>query len=352
MDVLSDRALSRATLARQFLLERVRRPALSVVEHLVGMQGQDPELPYFGLWSRVEGFALADLTNLLEERLILRATLFRGTQHLLATSDYLWMRPLLQPMLDVWQRGSFGRHTTGIAPQELAARARELLAAGTLTRPELGRALAERWPHCEPQWLARSVQGLLPIVHPTPDGTWGRRGPTPFADAELLLGRPLESRPLSELVLRYLAAYGPASVKDMQAWSGMTRLREVFEPLRPHLRTFRNDSGAELFDLPDAPRPDPDRPAPARFMPTFDNVFFGHADRSRIIAAERRPYLVADAALTVDGMVRGLWKIRSGVIEVRLFTPLTPPERVEVCREGAALSRLAGVDPSVRFRSL
>jgi hypothetical protein len=349
MEVLSDRASGRATLARQFLLGRVRKPALSVVEHLVGMQGQDPELPYIGLWNRIEGFALADLTRFLEERLILRATLFRGTQHVLATSDYLWVRPLLQPMLDVWQRGTYGRHTTGIAPGELAAHARRLLGAATLTRPELGRALAERWPHCDPQWLARSVQGLLPIVHPVPDGIWGRRGPTPFADAELLLGRPLETRPPRELVLRYLAAFGPASVRDMQVWSGMTRLAEVFEPLRPQLRTFRSESGAELFDLPDAPRPGPDVPAPARFMPGFDNVLFGHADRSRIVAADRRPYLVADAALTVDGVVRGLWKIRAGVLEVRLFTALTPSERDEVCDEGAALSRLAGVDPTVRF---
>ena len=349
MDVLSQRELGRATSARQFLLSRVPLPALSVVEHLVGMQGQDPELPYFGLWSRVEGFALGDLTRLLEERLVVRGTLFRGTQHLLAASDYLWVRPLLQPMLDVWQRGAFGRYTAGIAPAELAAYAAELLGAGVLTRPELGRALARRWPQCDPQWLARSVQGLLPIVHPTPDGTWGRRGATPFALAVPWLGRPLEARPAPALVRRYLAAFGPASVKDMQAWSGLTRLAEVFEPLRSQLRVFRDESGTELFDLPEAPRPGPDVPAPVRFLPGFDNILFGHADRSRIVATERRPHLVVDAALTVDGVVRGLWKIKAGVLEVRLFAPLTAAERDEVSAEGAALSRLAGVDPAVRL---
>jgi hypothetical protein len=349
MDVLSPRALGRATAARQLLLTRVRQPALSVVEQLVGLQGQDPELPYLGLWNRVDGFALADLTRLIEEKLVLRATLFRGTQHLLSTADYLWIRPLLQPMLDVWQRGAFGRHLPGVAPAELAEHARAVLGDRTLSRPELGRALAERWPQCEPQWLARSVQGLLPIVHPAPDGIWGRRGPTPFAHAEHLLGRPLEVRAVRQLVLRYLAAFGPASVKDMQAWSGLTRLREVFEPLRPELRLFRNDAGGELFDLPDAPRPGPDVAAPARFLPGFDNILFGHADRSRIVPVERRPHLVVDAALTVDGVVRGLWKIRAGVLEVRLFTRLTAAERDEVCGEGAALSLLAGVDPAVRF---
>ncbi|MEU8229728.1 winged helix DNA-binding domain-containing protein [Actinoplanes sp. NPDC048967] len=349
MDVLSPRELGRATLARQLLLSRVRQPALSVVEQLAGLQGQDPELPYFGLWNRIEGFALTDLTRLLEERLVLRATLFRGTQHLLAASDYLWVRPLLQPMLDVWRRGAFGRYTAGIAPAELAASARDVLGARTLTRSELGRTLARRWPQCDPQWLARSVQGLLPIVHPAPDGTWGRRGATPFAQAEQLLGRPLEIRDVQDLVRRYLAAFGPASARDMQAWSGMTRLREVFEALRPRLRVFHDDSGVELFDLPDAPRPGPDVPAPVRFLPGFDNVLFGHADRSRIVAAERRPYLVVDAALTVDGMVRGLWKIRDGVLEVRLFAPLSAAERAAVEREGADLSRLAGVDPAVRL---
>ena len=342
MELLSGRALNRATLARQLLLGRAHQTPLSVVEHLVGMQGQDPELPYVGLWSRVAGFALGDLTTLLEERLVVRATLFRGTQHLLAAGDYLWIRPLLQPMLEVWQRGGFGRYTAGIDPGELAEQARALLGAETWTRPTLGRALAQRWPEVDPQWLARSVQGLLPVLHPAPDGTWGRRGATPFVLAEPWLGRPFVKREVEDLVLRYLAAFGPASVKDMQAWSGMTRLGEVFEPLRPRLRMFRNDSGVELFDLPDAPRPHPDVPAPVRFLPTFDNVFFGYADRDRIVTAAQRPYLVADAALTVDGVVRGLWKVRAGVLEVRLFAALSRAERAAVVDEGAALLGLWG----------
>ena len=349
MEVLSDRALNRATLARQLLLSRVDRPALEVVEHLVGLQGQDPELPYFGLASRIEGFELGHLTALLEDRRVVRGSLFRGTQHLIPADDYLWVRPLLQPMLEVRRRGAFGRLTAGVDPRELAAYAQDLLGAATLTRSELGRALARRWPHAEPQWLARSVQALLPVLHPAPDGTWGRRGPTPFVLAEQWLGRPLHRRDVAELAMRYLRAYGPASVMDMQAWSGMTRLREVFEELRPRLRVFRSEAGAELFDLPDAPRPGPDVAAPVRFLAGFDNVVFGYADRSRIVAAERRPHLMVDAALTVDGVVRGLWKLRAGVLEVRLFTPLSAAEEADVRAEGALVSGLAGVDPAIRF---
>ncbi len=339
MVVLTDRVLNRATLARQLLLARSSTAtALEVVELLTGLQGQDPELPYIGLWNRIAGFRTGDLTALLRDRAIVRATLFRGTQHLLATTDYVWVRPLLQPMLDRMRRTFFAQWTAGVDPGELAAEARRLLGAGALSRPDLGRALARRWPQHEGVWLARAAQVALPVLHPYPDGTWGRRGPTPFVLAEQWLGRPFDTdRDLAELVLRYLAGFGPATVMDMQAWSGLTRLREVFETLRPWLRTYRNPDGAELFDLPDRELPDPDTPAPVRFLAGFDNVTFGYADRRRIIADEHRPYLVADAALTVDGRVRGVWKLRAGRLTVRVFTPLTGAEEAAVRAEGAAL---------------
>ncbi|WP_101788249.1 winged helix DNA-binding domain-containing protein [Nonomuraea indica] len=357
MDTISRRSLNRATLERQLLLRRVDGPALDVVERLTGLQAQDPDPPYVGLWSRVSGFRHDDLTRLLYERSVVRATLFRGTQHLVPAADYLWLRPLLQPMLERWQKGAFGRATAGVDLAELAGTASALIGAGTLSRPELGRALAARWPGRDPVALARSVQGLLPVVHPPPDGTWGRRGTTPFALAHHWLGEPLPATTSpGDLVLRYLAAFGPASVKDVQAWSGMTRLREVVEGLRPALRRFRGEDGAELWDLPDAPRPHPDTPAPVRFLAALDNVVLGHADRSRLMTAEQRPYIVVDAALTVDGFVRGLWTVRraKGVatLVVRLFAPLSGAEETEVAEEGGRLLRFAAGDaPShdVRF---
>jgi hypothetical protein len=182
-------------------------------------------------------------------------------------------------------------------------------------------------------------------VHPYPDGTWGHRGRTPFALAEQWLGRPLDAgRDIAELVLRYLAGFGPAGVRDMQVWSGLTRMREVFETLRPRLRTYRNAAGVELFDLPDRPLPDPETPAPVRFLAGFDNVTFGYADRRRIIDDEHRQHLVSDAGLTVDGRVRGIWKLRGGQLTVGTFTPLTGDEEVAVRAEGAELLRFAAAD--------
>jgi hypothetical protein len=208
--------------------------------------------------------------------------------------------------------------------------------------------------------LARSVQGLLPVVHPPPDGTWGRRGTTPFALAGHWLGEAAPTAFSSgDLVLRYLAAFGPASVKDVQAWSGMTRLREVVEGLRPALRTFRGEDGGELWDLPDAPRPDPDTPAPVRFLAALDNVVLGHADRSRLMTADQRPHVIVDAALTVDGFVRGLWAVRRSkdvaTLVVRLFAPLSGAEEADVAEEGGRLLRFTAGDAAsheIRFTTV
>ncbi|GAA3202607.1 winged helix DNA-binding domain-containing protein [Nonomuraea roseoviolacea] len=347
MDVLSRRALNRATLERQLLLGRTGAPALEVVERLAGLQAQDPDPPYVGLWSRVTGFRHDDLTTLLYERRVVRATLYRGTQHLVSAADHRWLRPLLGPMLERWRKGAFGRATPGVDPAELAGSARDLLAGKVLTRPELGRALAERWPEADPVALARSVQGLLPVVHPPPDGTWGRRGPTPFALADDWLGTPpaAPTHGARELLLRYLAAFGPATVGDAQAWSGLTRLRAVADELRPRLAVFRDEEGAELLDLPHAPRPDPDTPAPVRFLAPLDNVLLGHADRRRLMGAEARRHVGVYPALLVDGFVRGLWEIRrakgAATLTVRLFAPLTGAEEATVAEEGERLLHFA-----------
>jgi hypothetical protein len=354
MAVLTDRVLNRATLARQHLLARSSSATvLDVVKLLTGLQGQDPELPYFGLWNRIAGFRTDDLTGQLRDGAIVRGTLFRGTQHLLATADYVWVRPLLQPLLGRMRKTFFSQYAAGVDPGELADEARRLLGSGMLTRPELGRALARRWPQHEGVWLARAAQVALPVLHPYPDGTWGRRGPTPFVLAEQWLGRELDQgRGIAELVLRYLAGFGPAGVMDMQAWSGLTRLREVFETLRPRLRTYRNPDGTELFDLPDQELPDPETPAPVRFLAGFDNVTFGYADRRRIIADEHRPYLVADAGLAVDGRVRGIWRLRDGRLTVATFTPLSDAEETAVRAEGAALLEFAAADAPVHEVSI
>ncbi|MET8608532.1 winged helix DNA-binding domain-containing protein [Streptomyces rubiginosohelvolus] len=347
MALLTRRSLNRATSQRQLLLERTGLPALEVTERLVGLQAQDPDPPYIGLWSRVEDFRLDDLTRLLYERQVVRATLFRGTQHLLSTEDYLWVRPLLQPMLDRWQKGAFGKFTAGLDLAEIAAFSREFIGEGTVTRVELGRALVERWPGTDKVGMARSVQGLLPVVHPPPDGTWGKRGATPFALADHWLGRSpaVEEQAARKLVLRYLAAFGPATVKDVQAWSGMTRLREVVDGLGSQLVLHRNEAGQDLYDLPDAPLPDPDTPAPVRFLAALDNVVLSHFDRSRMMDEVVRKHIVVEAAVTVDGFVQGLWHIRQektgATLVVKLFRPLTGTEGEAVMEEGGRLLRFA-----------
>jgi hypothetical protein len=343
MAVLSARALNRATLHRQLLLDRSDRPPLEVVELLVGMQHQDPELAYVGLWNRIAGFRHDDLTTLFAQGRVVRGTLYRCTQHILSDTDYLWIRPLLQPMLARMRRSFFGRVTVGVDDEELVAEARRLLAGRTMTRPELGRALQERWPDHEGVWLARAAQVAVPVLHPYPDGTWGRRGPTPFALAEAHLGRTFDDRrSVADLVLRYLAGFGPASVMDMQAWSGLTRLREVFEPLRARLVTYRSPAGAELFDLPDRPLPDPETPVPVRFLAGFDNVTLGYADRSRVIADGYKQALVEQAGLAVDGWVRGVWRYRRDRLTVTLFERLTDEQEAAVRAEGAELLTFLG----------
>lgn len=242
--LLTDRALNRATLERQFLLRRSAGSVLDAVRHLVGLQAQAANAPYLGLWSRLESFEIAALTGLLTDRRVVRAGSLRGTQHLTTADDYLWLRPLTRPAGLRGRQAAFGRRTAGVDLDELADVAESLLAGRTLTRPQLRDLLAERWPDRDAEALAWSVQMLLPIVHPPPNGTWGVGGATPFALAREWIGCDVVSDPEpAPLVRRYLAAFGPATVPDLQAWSGLTRLRDVVEHLRPGLRTFRDETG-------------------------------------------------------------------------------------------------------------
>jgi hypothetical protein len=342
---LSRRQLNRATLERQHLLRRADLTALDMITRLVGLQGQDPEPPYVGLWNRIAGFSIDDLAGLLRERRVVRGTLFRATQHLVSADDYVWLRPLLQPMIEGRLRGSFRRPTEGLDLADVAAEARAVLADGPLTRPALGRALAGRWPDRDPTVLAWCAQGLVPVVHPPPDGLWGRRGPTPFDLAERWLGRPLATGPAPDrLVLRYLAAYGPATAADMRMFSGLAGLREVVEALRPRLAVFRDEAGRELYDLPDAPRPDPAVPAPVRFLAPLDNVVLAHADRSRLMGDEARRRVGFETAFLVDGMVRGFWTLKAGTLAVEPLDRLSRAERAAVTEEAARLLAFAAPD--------
>jgi hypothetical protein len=312
--VLSRRALNRALLARQHLLERSSMPPLAMAEHLVGLQAQNPLDPYVALWARLDGFEPATLAAAIERREAVRMGMLRTTLHLLTAEDAVTLWPVFYDVLRrAWRSSPFRKLLDGLDVDAVLAAGRGVLEAEPRTTAALGRALAERWPDADPASLGYAARFLLPIVQVPPRGLWGRASqPAPvWTTLEAWLGRPLgPAGSLERLILRYLGAFGPAAPADARTWSWLTGLREPFERLRPDLRTFRDEHGRELFDLPDAPRPDPDTPAPPRLLPEYDNVALSHADRSRIIADAAFGRLTGwVGTFTVDGFIRGQWKV-------------------------------------------
>ena len=314
--MLGPRALNRALLARQSLLERRSMTAIAAIEHLVGLQAQAPLAPYVALWSRLVDFDPADLSKAIIERRAVRTSFMRATIHLVSARDALCLWPIVQPVLERGFRSSvFGRNARGVDLAEVLAAGRALLEERPRTSPQLRSLLVARWPDIPPDSLTFAVGYLVPLVHVPPRGGWGTTGPIARTTTEGWLGRPLERDPAPDaMVLRYLGAFGPASVMDVQAWSGLTRLREVVERLRPGLRTFRDARGRELFDLPDAPRPDPETPAPPRFLPEYDNILLGHADRTRIIPSGRGDPAGAGKRRD-DGLDPARWHLRRHVAD-------------------------------------
>jgi hypothetical protein len=316
-DVLTARALNRATLARQFLLERTERPAVDVIGHLVGMQAQEPHNPYLALWSRLEGFRPDELSQLLLDRKVVRIVVMRGTVHLVTADDCLVLRPLVQPVLDkeIARHPEFAPGLVGVDLEPVLAFVRELVADQPHSGRQLRAALADRFPEHHAAALAYACRNFLPFVQVPPRGVWGRSAQVSSTTAEAWLGRPLATDPsIDDVVLRYFGAFGPATVADVAAWSRLTGFREIVERLRPRLRTFRDERGRELFDLPDAPRPDPGTPAPARFLPEYDNVLLSHADRTRFASDEDRARLFAGertvrGTVLHDGTTVGTWWI-------------------------------------------
>ncbi|MGI5131946.1 winged helix DNA-binding domain-containing protein [Pseudonocardia sp. CA-107938] len=342
MTVLDDRALNRATLARQLLLERAERPALEVIDHLVGLQAQEPLEPYVGLWSRVAGFAPAELVGLMEERTVVRTHLQRRTIHLLTAADTLALRSLFQPMLVQRMYGTLKRVLPGVDLDELTAAGRPHFHAEPLRSSDVARRVAERWPEIKVRDLGDALTSLVELVQVPPRGIWGNGGaPAASTTIEAWLGRAPDPEPADagELVLRYLRAYGPATSADVRSWSGLAGLPAVIKEVRPQLRTFRDARGRELLDVPDGPLPDPDTPAPPRFLPAFDNAVLGYDDRTRIIDVEHRNLSVAGARLLlVDGRVAATWTSSADGVTVHPLRPLTPAERDEVEQEGVELT--------------
>jgi winged helix DNA-binding protein len=435
-EVLRRRALNRALLERQMLLRRVPSPewfesggaggpsrtgeptragepagpvrlggagdrVVAAVERLVGLQAQAPFPPYYGLWSRLDGFRPEELAELIVSRRVVRIALMRGTIHLVSAADCLTLRPLMQPVLERALATTFTRRLAGVDLAELARAGRDLAETEPRTFAELGALLTERWPDHPPDALAQGVRGLVPLVQIPPRAVWGKAGQARHTTAEAWLAPPDQPTPpvhpgqpvhsgqpdhpgrsgqpvhpgqpdpvaedapsttLENLVVRYLAAFGPASVKDIQAWSGLTRLREVVDRLRPGLRGFRDENGTELLDLPDAPRPDPQVPAPVRLVAEFDNLILSHADRSRVMDDEARariftPNGLFPGTVLIDGFVRGTWRITRSASAVTLsiepYGKISSSDRDQASAEAAHLLEFAAPDTrqDIRFEA-
>ncbi|MFI7059531.1 winged helix DNA-binding domain-containing protein [Kribbella sp. NPDC050124] len=351
MAVLSAKAVNRATLARQMLVERADVSAVDAVGRLAGMQGQEPKHPYVGLWSRVDRFAEADLDQAVEERAVVRATLFRGTLHLVTAEDYLRFRTTLAPVLEAGLR-MLQERGEGLEPEKVVKAARKLLAKEPLTFTEVRDALQKEFPAVNERALGFCTRMMVPLVMYPTGARWGWPANARFTPAEEWVGGKLHTKAEpEELVVRYLEAFGPATPADFQTWSGLPKAKPLFDGLE--LEEFTDEAGKPLYDVPDGPRPDPDTPAPVRFLPEFDNLLLAHAKRERIIADKHKPAvftknLRVKATYTVDGVVAGLWTAatKRGVATLTLtpFGRTTKKTMAELEREGAGLLRFLEPD--------
>jgi hypothetical protein len=319
------------------------------------MQAQEPIDPYVALWTRIAGFEPLQLSTLIEERRAVRMGVMRTTLHLLTARDARALYPAMADVLHRAFRSSpFAKNLVGVDMDDLLAAARSTLEERPRSPSELGKLLAPSWPDRDTASLAYAARFLLPLVQVPPRGLWRQTGRTTNTTAEAWLGGPLgtDTAP-DEAILRYLTAFGPATVADMRIWSWLTGLREVVDRLRPRLRTFRDEAGRELFDVEDGLFIDADVPAPIRFLPQYDNIFLSHDDRSRILVERMTvPDLIWRGGVLVDGFVSGAWRIRrekqQATMTIELVTKVTPAQRAEVEEEAARLFTFLHADADTR----
>jgi hypothetical protein len=338
--VLTERALNRALLARQLLLERARTPLPRALERIGGIQAQYAPSMYIGLWSRLQGFERDQLTRALERRTVVQGTIMRTTIHLVSARDY-W--PLTLAVRKTRNEHWLKAHRSRIDPRKLSAAAKRLrpqLATGPMRQAEvddfLGGDPASR----------NGVGVLLDLVRVPPSGTWERRRADIYALAEDWVGPP-EVDPddaLDHLVRRYLSGFGPSARSEIAGWAGLPP-KEIAPALdRLRLRTFQDEAGKELVDLARAPLPDPDTPAPPRFLPTWDATLLAHARRTQILPDKYRERVFhvkvpqSVSTFLVDGQVGGTWRYEGGRVKLAPFHRLDKATRRELDDEAERLA--------------
>ena len=356
---ISTRALNRALLARQMLLQRHSMTALDAIERLAGMQAQVARPPFVGLWTRLANFTRTELTTALHDRRVVRVTAMRGTLHVMTSADYIALRGAMQPMLTKGTLAILRDRAAGLDMELLDAEGRKFFAKSPATFDALRDHLKAKFPKRDERAMAYAIRTHVPLVQVPTDAPWAFPAAADFTLADGWLARKVSTAATTAeaLVLRYLAAFGPATPGDAQAWSGLAGLREVFESLRPSLVTFRDERKRELFDLPRAPRPDEDVDAPVRFIPDFDNLVLSHDDRSRIMADSHRgrvtlKNLQVRATFLVDGMIAGTWKSerkrKTAVLVIEPFATVARRARTSLEDEGERLLAFLEDDASER----
>lgn len=346
---LTLRELNRATLARQMLLERQQLPVGEAVERLAGLQAQVAGPPFIGLWSRLKDFTRADLNAALKGRQVVRATFMRSTLQLMSAGDYLQLRLVLLPALERALRAFFGERAKDLDIPPLVAATRKYLqephAYGAVRD-----MLAEVAPDRAPEALAYAVlRTYLPVVQVPNGGKVGYSNAPPYVLAEDWFGKPVvESDDIEPLLHRYLGAFGPASVKDLQTWAGMAGLTARVNAVKDGLTVYRDEAGNELLDLPDQPLPDADTPAPVRFVPDYDNLVLSHTDRSRVLPEQHRTKVLLSAGrvratFLLDGFVAGTWKVEKAkgvaTLLIEPFDKIAKADQAALSEEGERLVR-------------
>jgi hypothetical protein len=344
--VLTRRELNRALLARQLLLERAPITAARATERLGGLQAQSTTSPYLSLWARLDGFEREELTKALKARRLVKALLQRGTLHVVVPRHYWALMAVRGPLAALLWPASYEARISSAEIARLARATLEQLGTGELTLKE-AQALLE--PHVREgvpaTFLWRRLQSYAHVVHVAPSGIWGYGGHGVYAAAagKVRGEAPTFESGLDELVTAYLRAYGPASGQDFGQWAGIPRLTPIKESLgRMTLRTFRDERGRLLYDVPRAPLPDPETPAPPRLVPRFDNLVLSHDDRSRILGDVAPSRIVTKnglvhATILVDGIVTGTWQLERGRVVLEPWSKLDASVRKSLAAEAESL---------------